>query len=181
MKKVFILIIAIFSIFTFSMHTFALENNISNNILILDKEKSASEGESDDFLDICSSSSRTLAAFKLGGIFIFIAKIIAPIILIVMGMIDIAKAVPEGKDDAIKKSFSNFLKRVVAAVLIFFTPALVDALFTFVDGWDNTRSEFSGCMDCLLKPGSCNAQIVNETNSSGNTNWNDAGGGKRLN
>ena len=114
-----------------------------------------------DFLSICdaSKSPKTLGAFKLGGIFITLAKIIAPVILIVMGMIDISKAVPAGKDDAIKKSFNDFLKRTIAAVLIFFTPSIILAIFTFVDGFDNVESAFSPCMDCLLKPSECQGSI----------------------
>ena len=117
--------------------------------------------QTSDFLEICdaSKSPKTLGAFKLGGIFITLAKIIAPVILIVMGMIDISKSVVSSKSDDVKKSMITFLKRTIAAVLIFFTPSIVLALFTFVDGFDDVESAFKPCMDCLIKPSECQGSL----------------------
>jgi len=161
-KKIILISTFIVSLFIFNSNVFALEKNIDSTIVI-------GAAEVQDVFKICDASSKTLGAFKLGGIFITLAKIIAPIILIIMGMIDVSKAVTIGKDDAIKKSFSSFLKRVVAAVLLFFTPSIVLALFTFVDGFDGVNNAFKPCMDCLLKPSECQGDFSVSTSIDNST------------
>lgn len=64
----------------------------------------------------------------------FILKIIqwvVPIILIVLGTIDLVKAVVAGKDDDIKKHQQTLIKRIIAAVIVFLIPMLVSILM----GW----------------------------------------------
>ena len=61
----------------------------------------------------------------------FILKIIqwvVPIILIVLGTIDLVKAVVAGKDDDIKKHQQTLIKRIIAAVIVFLIPMLVSIL-----------------------------------------------------
>ena len=112
---------------------------------------------SNDPIQICDpeQNKETLIAFRLVSIFITIIKIIAPIIIIVLGMIDMSKAVTEGKDGAIKSSLMNFLKRAIACILIFFTPSIINVVFDMIDGWDNVKSGFSTCMDCITGSDDC--------------------------
>ena len=109
------------------------------------------------FTQICNpnENNETLIAFRLVGIFVNIIKIIVPIILIVLGMIDMSKAVVDGKDDAIKKSALSILKRAIAGILIFFTPTIINSIFKMIDGWDNIESDFRTCMDCLTGSDDC--------------------------
>ena len=156
MKKVTIILVLVFSMFMFSNSVLAkegIEGNTSSLVLIEDSNVK-------DVFKICDKSSKTLGAFKLGGIFITLAKIIVPVIIIVMGMLDVSKAVSEGKDDSIKKSFINFLKRAIAAILVFFIPSIILAIFTFVDGFDNVNSAYKNCIDCLLKPSECQGTLT---------------------
>jgi hypothetical protein len=48
-----------------------------------------------------------------------------PIILIFYGSLDLGKAVMAGKEDEIQKAQQLLLKRVIAAVLVFFITAIV--------------------------------------------------------
>lgn len=53
-------------------------------------------------------------------------RIIVPILVILLGTIDFAKAVIAGKEDNMKKAQTDFIKRVVIGVAVFFVPLLVD-------------------------------------------------------
>ena len=110
-----------------------------------------------DALDICDAgeSPQTVAAFRLVGIFINIIKVVAPLIIVVMGMIDVSKAVFEGKDDSLKKQLINFLKRFIACILIFFAPNIILATFKSIDGFDKVESKFSTCVECVLGGSDC--------------------------
>lgn len=55
-----------------------------------------------------------------------IPRIIIPIVVILFGIIDFAKATIASKEDAMKKAQSDFVKRIVIGVAIFFVPTLVD-------------------------------------------------------
>ncbi len=119
-------------------------------------------------LQICDENEnpKVVASFRLVGIFVTIIKIIAPIIIIVMGMFDMSKAVLEGKDDSIKKQAISLLRRAIACVLIFFVPTIIRSLFHFIDGWDDVENEYSTCIDCILGDSSCpdvgfNTGIIN--------------------
>ena len=67
----------------------------------------------------------TASLWGLLGIAVTAIKVAIPIILIVMGMLDMGKAVTAGKDEEIKKSALTFLRRAIAAVLIFLTPTIL--------------------------------------------------------
>lgn len=55
-----------------------------------------------------------------------ILQIAIPIALIIWGTIDLGKAVIAGKEDDIKKAQGPFVKRIVAAVIVFIVPWLVN-------------------------------------------------------
>lgn len=52
-------------------------------------------------------------------------EILAPILLIVFGSIDFGGAVMQNDDAALKKATSNFIKRTIATVAVFFLPLIV--------------------------------------------------------
>ena len=65
--------------------------------------------------------------------FINIVKIAIPIILIVMGMIDLAKAVIASKEDEMKKAQKTFINRLILGVAFFFIPVLVNIIMWLAD------------------------------------------------
>ena len=82
---------------------------------------------------------------------IVVIQIAVPIILVILGMIDLFKAVTASKEDEIKKAQGMFFKRLVAAVIVFFAIAIVRLVISFAD----TSSEnIMGCADCFIN-GSC--------------------------
>ena len=71
---------------------------------------------------------------------ITIIKIGVPIILIVLGMIDMGKAVASQKEDEIKKGQKILLSRCIAAGIVFFVVAIVQLLFGIIGADDDNNS-----------------------------------------
>ena len=71
-------------------------------------------------------------------------KIVVPILLVVWGMLDLGKAGIAQKEDDIKKGQQTFFKRVIAAVIVFFIPAVVKLIVGMVTGDDA-----KGILECL--------------------------------
>ena len=106
---------------------------------------------------ICDENTnpQLVASLRLVGIFVSIIKIIVPIILIIMGSIDMAKAVVSNDHDAIQKNLIVFGKRTLAGVLIFLAPTVLLALFHLIDGMDDFDSAYKTCVDCIFGDSTC--------------------------
>ena len=61
-----------------------------------------------------------------------ILQIGIPIILIVLGTLDLGKAVISSDDKAVKEAQSKLIKRCIYAILVFFIVTLIDLLFMMV-------------------------------------------------
>ncbi len=69
------------------------------------------------------------------GIVGMVLKIIqwaVPIILILMGTIDLVRAVIAGKDEEIKKHQQTLFKRLIAGVIVFLIPLLVSVIMGLI-------------------------------------------------
>jgi len=125
-----------------------------------------------DNTDFCESA----AGYKLFGFvghILRIIQIIVPIIIILMGTIDLVKATIAQKDDEMKKAQSILIKRLIYGVIIFFVPVIATFLVNLVGG-DTT----SPCLACVLKdPGGCvefgNNMDKNSGNNADNSNSNN--------
>ena len=93
---------------------------------------------------------------RLIGIVIFAIKVVVPIILIVVGMLDLAKAVTEKNEDNIKKAQQALIKKAIAAVLVFLVVTIVNLIMSLVGNKD-----YKACTDCLDNPWQCNAGSEN--------------------
>lgn len=92
------------------------------------------------------------SAIRILGHLVLVVKIIVPVVIIVLGMIDFGKAVLSSDDKAITKAVGALTRRFIAGVVIFLTPGLVSAIldvFGITGGIeDNTR--FGACTQCIL-------------------------------
>jgi len=70
-----------------------------------------------------------------------------PILLILMGTIDLGKAVLSSDDKEIKGATSKLIKRAIAAVAVFFIPLLVNLIIGLVAG-SSTDIENTNFWDC---------------------------------
>lgn len=86
-----------------------------------------------------------------------------PILLIIFGMLDLGKAVMAQKEDEIKKGQATFLKRVVAALLVFLVVSIVLLALSIVSSSDNR----SNCIKCFISYSieNCTAAQSGDANS----------------
>ena len=96
--------------------------------------------------DMCSPSGLN-PVLRIVGIVILGIKIVVPIILIVVGMLDLAKAVGEKDEGKIKESQNRLVKRAIAAVLVFLVITLVGIVMSLVSG-----DQYKECIGCLNHP-----------------------------
>ena len=85
---------------------------------------------------------------KLVGIVQLVYKAIqigVPIILIIMGMLDMGKAITQQKEDEIKKAQSLLVKKAIAAALVFLMFSIVTLVLNVV-GYNDSEN----CIGCLL-------------------------------
>ena len=83
-----------------------------------------------------------------------IIQIGIPILLILMGTIDLGKAVLSSDDKEIKASTTRLLKRAIAAVAVFFAVTLVNAVMGLVgrgeeSGDEVTSASWGACWNSL--------------------------------
>ncbi len=97
-------------------------------------------------LGFCSS---TVEVWDFIGTFITVLKIVIPIIIIIMGAIDLGKAVIATKEDEIKKASTSLFKRLIAGLIIFFIPTIVNAVFGLVSSFSEVESDYQVCFDCI--------------------------------
>ncbi len=112
---------------------------------------SSSDGKF-DYENPCSD--RVLGVFTTVGWIFFIAKILIPIILIVMGSIDFGKAIMAAKEDEIIKSAKTLVMRAIAGIIIFFIPTLLNFVINIMgnNADDVYNNQFSNCTKCMFKP-----------------------------
>lgn len=71
------------------------------------------------------------------------------VILVIVGMIDLGKAVMAQKDDEIKKAEQTLIKRIIAGALVFFVVMIVQTVFGLIAG-DEENSGIWDCFDCFV-------------------------------
>lgn len=101
--------------------------------------------------------------FQIVGYLLYIAKIIVPLLLIILGTIDFAKATISSDDKAPKDAVVTLIKRILIAIIIFLIPTILNFLLSLVNGASEafTDSKFTDCTDCLLDPfGDCKAEDI---------------------
>jgi len=81
--------------------------------------------------DYCNDLAPAVRLVKYGVVPLF--QIGIPILLIVVGMIDLAKAVVASKEDEMKKSSSMFKKRCIYAVAVFFVITIVTVMMNLFE------------------------------------------------
>lgn len=128
---------------------------------------------------ILDCASELKPVMTLIGYIIEFIKIGIPIILIILGMIDLGKAVIASKEDEVKKARSAFLRRLLYAVLVFAVVWGVQLALNFVtslfDGDEvSGTNDWRGCWSCIVSKGkendSCNFVDLEDMNSDSESN-----------
>ena len=83
--------------------------------------------------------------------YIYIAiQILVPIMLIIFGMIELAKSLASQKEDEIKKAQSSLIKKAVVAVVVFLVFALVSFVFQFANSGNKDKDNIWNCVDAII-------------------------------
>ena len=85
---------------------------------------------------------------ELTSFVITLIQIAVPIVLIIMGMLDLLKGITSQKEDEIKKGQQIFVKRLITGVLIFFIIVIVKFVISLVA--DSNTSNIVECIDCFM-------------------------------
>lgn len=78
-----------------------------------------------------------------------IIQVAVPVVLVVMGSLDLFKGITAGKEDEIKKGQNLFIKRLISAAVIFFVFSIVKVLISFAA--DNNGGKLIKCAECFLE------------------------------
>lgn len=81
-----------------------------------------------------------------------VIRVAVPILLVVLGMIDLLKGVTAGKEDEIKKGTGIFIKRLIAAVIVFFVFVIVQLVISLVAD-ANEKTNIMDCLKCFVNGG----------------------------
>lgn len=103
-------------------------------------------------INICSYAG-TLKAFRIIGYVLKIVCIVVPILLIIITIVSVSKTILSGDAGDISKHISTFVKRLIAAVAVFFVPMIFDFIFNSLVS--NDTSSYKTCTVCLFDPGDC--------------------------
>ncbi len=96
--------------------------------------------------------ARTAGIWQFIGFFLLIIKILVPVIIIILGMIDFFKAILSSDEKAIKKASVSLFQRLIAGVIIFFIPTLILVILNLVSGVSETLDAMEECKVCALSP-----------------------------
>ena len=113
--------------------------------------------------DFCNDATPIL---RIVGIVVFAIKIVVPIILIIVGMIDLAKAVAAKDEKDIKAAQQGLVKKAVSAVLVFLVVSIVGLLMGIVG-----EGKYKDCLPCVnnVFSKSCKDQIKQYNSENKNT------------
>lgn len=80
----------------------------------------------------CGEGSTLVDVIAIVRLVMNIICIAVPIIMILMGTIDLFKAVTAGKDEDIKKKQKALITRIIAGVLVFLVPTIVSVIMNLI-------------------------------------------------
>lgn len=89
-------------------------------------------------LNVCESIPAEIT--NLIATIVTLIKIAVPVILVILGMLDLGKSVLSQKEDEIKKGQQIFIKRLIAAGLVFFVVAIAQFVVGIANGGDNDNN-----------------------------------------
>ena len=96
----------------------------------------------------CSGTARI---WRFIGYIIYVIRIAIPIIIILLGTIDLGKAVIAGEDKKVKEAQKSFVMRIIYGVAVFFVFPIVEIIFSLL-GVDTSNGNAKVCWDCATKP-----------------------------
>ena len=133
-------------------------NNVSSNYV---KDSNVDKDPNADFMVIsqyksCGGPSGTLVSRipsivpRITASLYNAVMVLVPVILIIMGSIDLVKGISSQKEDEMKKGRETFIKRLIGSVIVFLIVLLVKLFIGLVAGGNNNRGKIVHCIDCFI-------------------------------
>lgn len=104
-----------------------------------------------NMLATCESFTIPSTITKLVHLIIVLIQVVVPILLIIWGMIDFAKAVIGGDEDKVKAGQKIFIKRLIAAILVFLVVTIVQLLINAVASIGTDANSAWDCASQIIK------------------------------
>ena len=82
-------------------------------------------------------------------------RIGVPLLLVFFGMLDLGKAVMAQKEDEIKKGQQTFVKRLIAAVIVFLVFFIVQIVIGLVTPNKDEKATIWNCVNCFIDKNKC--------------------------
>ncbi len=93
----------------------------------------------------------TAGIWRVIGYVVYIIRIAIPIIIVLLGTLDLGKAVIAGEDKKIKEAQKSFIMRLIYGIAIFFVFTIVKVIFGIL-GVNTDSGDPKICWDCATKP-----------------------------
>ncbi len=132
--------------------------------------------ELSDKIDVCKDLNMV---WTIMGYVILAIQVVVPILLIISGMMTMAKAIMEKKEDAIKTAQNLLIKKLIAAVIAFLVISVTKIVVDLVV--NNSDNHWETCIDCALHPyhGDCGFNKATiDTEGSGDSGEGAGGSGE---
>ncbi len=101
-------------------------------------------------LNICLN---TVETWKLLGIILYIIKIITPILIIALGIKDVALVTLKGDAESTRISMQSLFRRLIAGLIVFITPTVLLSVFNMFINMDYENNyDYGACTSCLFSP-----------------------------
>lgn len=108
---------------------------------------------------------RSGQVMQIIGYVLLVFKIVVPVLIIILGSIDVAKAVTSGEEKDIKEGAMKLLKRLLIGMAIFFLPSIVKVIyFSLTNDYKETgfKKDASVCIVCVTTPSKCDTSYQGE-------------------
>ncbi len=94
----------------------------------------------------------TVKFWQIMGIIITIAKIIVPLVIIISGIIPVYNILLNGNPEEAKKGIKALIKKMIAGVLIFYIPSLINTTIKIFVNNNLVSKDTAICSSCLNSP-----------------------------
>lgn len=131
-----------------------LDSTVENNKNNHDAKVEAAKNGPKSPVNFCAS---TAIIWQIVGWVFLVVKILIPLLLIILGVLDFSKAVMASKDDEIKKAAKSLGMRAISAVIIFFIPTIVSIIMGIIVEFKDSgaKADYEVCKTCILNPSKC--------------------------
>ena len=108
-------------------------------------------------LDV-NTCQNTVKGWQILGYLITILKILVPLIIIITSTISLFSVINKGNQEETIKAWIIIGKKLIAGIIIFFIPTLVDAFIHFLVNNDYMKKSTEICAICMYKPSSSDCE-----------------------